>query len=142
MKEENIKNLIEKYKLGTSSLAEEQFLFDNIDKSDAAIEASSVFVKINKKEIPDNFNDKLWESFEEKTSNSNQFKYRFLAVAASLTLIITLFTGNIGGSKLNYGEKEALLNEAQMMFLNSEETLPIQTIIVENDLIVVYTEIK
>jgi hypothetical protein len=66
----------------------------------------------------------------------------FLAVAASLALIITLFIDNIGGSKFNDSEKEVLLNEAQMMFLNSEEILPRQNIIEESALIVVYTETK
>ena len=140
MKEVNIKNLITKYKLGTSSLKEEQFLFDNVDDSEPSIEATSVFSKMNKKEIPDNFNDKLWNSFEEKTSSNNTFKYSFIAVAASITLILTLFISNQKESKLNYSDKVALLNEAQMMFLNLEETPSTHNIIIESDLVVVYTK--
>ena len=138
MKEGNIKNLITKYKLGTSSLKEEQFLFDNLDDSEPTIEATSVFIRMNKKEIPDNFNDKLWNSFEEKISSNN--KYNFLAIAASIALVFTLFISNQKESKLNYSDKVALLNEAQMMFLNSEETPSIHNIIIESDLIVVYTK--
>ncbi|MDX6747377.1 hypothetical protein SHK09_11285 [Polaribacter sp. PL03] len=140
MREENIKNLIDKYKLGTSSLKEEQFLFDNVDKTDIGIEASSVFVKMNKKEIPDSFNDKLWDSFEEKTIKNSHFRYHFLAVAASILLIVTLYISNLRESKLNYTDKVALLKEAQNMFLISEETLPIENIIIESDLVVVYTK--
>ena len=45
MKEGNIKNLITKYKLGTSSLKEEALLFDNVDDSETTIKTVATFVK-------------------------------------------------------------------------------------------------
>ena len=140
MGEDNINNLIKKYKSGTSSLEEEQFLFDNLDKLDSDIKATAVFVKVNRKEVPGNLNEKLWDSFDEKKKNPNKFKYHFIAIAASIALLFTLFISNQKGSKQSYSDKVALLNEAQMMFLNSEEAPSIHNIIIESDLIVVYTK--
>jgi hypothetical protein len=142
MKEVNIKNLITKYKLGTSSLKEEQFLFDNLDDSEPAIEATSVFSKMNKKEIPDNFNDKLWADFEEKNFRKNRFRIGILSAAASIILIFSLYMSNLGESKLTTSDKVALLNEAKQMFSDAEETLIIHNIIIESDLIVVYTKVE
>ncbi|MGJ8759215.1 MAG: hypothetical protein ACSHXA_01650 [Polaribacter sp.] len=140
MKEENIKNLITKYKLGTSSLKEEALLFDNVDDSETAIKAVSTFVKKNKKVAPDNFNNDLWKSFDKKTTQKNRFKIGLISAAASILLISTLYINNISDNGLSYGEKEALLNEAKNMF-TEQEVQPI-SVLIESDLIIVYTKIE
>ena len=71
MKEETIKNLIEKYQSGTSSLEEESFLFDHINDEDSSISLWSDFVKNNKKEAPENFNNEQWKSFEKKIEKTD-----------------------------------------------------------------------
>ena len=140
MREDNINNLIKKYKSGTSSLEEEQFLFDNLDKLDSDIKATAVFVKVNRKEVPGNLNEKLWDSFDEKKKNPNKFKYHFIAIAASIALLFTLFISNQKGSKQSYSDKVALLNEAKSMFKDTKESLTIHNIIIESDLIALYTK--
>ncbi|QXP69037.1 hypothetical protein H0I29_10315 [Polaribacter sp. R2A056_3_33] len=140
MKEENIKNLITKYKLGTSSLKEEALLFDNVDDSETAIKAVATFVKKNKKVAPDNFNNDLWKSFDKKTTQKNRFKIGLISAAASILLISTLYINNISDNGLSYGEKEALLNEAKNMF-TEQEVQPI-SVLIESDLIIVYTKIE
>lgn len=142
MKEENIKNILEKYKSGESSLKEEEFLFDNVDDSDTGIKAWFSFVKRNKKVAPDNFNDDLWKTFEKRTTKNNRFKIGLLSVAASIVLISTLYINNIRDKGLSDFEKEALLNEAKNMFAEYEQTKPIYRIITENDLVIVYTKIE
>ena len=140
MKEENIKNLITKYKLGTSSLKEEALLFDNVDDSETTIKTVATFVKKNKKVAPNNFNTDLWKSFDKKTTQENRFKIGLISAAASILLISTLYINNISDNGLSYGEKEALLNEAKNMF-TEQEVQPI-SVLIESDLIIVYTKIE
>ncbi|QXP64435.1 hypothetical protein [Polaribacter sp. HaHaR_3_91] len=140
MKEENIKNLITKYKLGSSSLKEESFLFENVNDSETAIKTVATFVKKNKKVAPDNFNNDLWKSFDKKTTQKNRFKIGLISAAASILLISTLYINTISDSGLSYGEKEALLNEAKNMF-TKQEVQPI-SVLIESDLIIVYTKIE
>lgn len=138
MKEENIKNIKAKYKFGSSSLKEEAFLFDNVDDSETVIKTWSTFVKKNKIITPSNFNNVLWKSFDKKITINNKFK--FISAAASILLIITLYIYNINNEGLSYGEKEALLYEARSMFIK-QKVKPIHRVIVESDLIIVYTKI-
>jgi len=140
MKEVNIKEIIEKYKSGNSSLKEEAFLFDNVDESQHEIKTWASFVKRNKKVAPDNFNDALWESFDKKTTKNNRFKIAIMSAAASILLISTLYLNNIRDKGLSNSEKEALLNEAKSMFTEYEQTKPTYKIIAENDFIIVYTK--
>ncbi|WP_405606513.1 hypothetical protein [Polaribacter sp. Asnod1-A03] len=140
MSEENIKDLIGKYKSGRSSLKEESMLFDNVDESETGIKMWSTFVKNNKKVAPNNFNDDLWQSFDKRTTKNNRFGIGFITIAASILLMSILFINNIRNEGLSNKEKEALLNEAKMMFLNSEEVQPIHNIVVETDLLIVYTK--
>lgn len=139
MKEERIKNLIEKYKFGTSSLEEEKLLFENDANDDASIEKISFFIKKNRKQAPENFNEKLWESFEEKTKKPNNFKIRLLAVAASIALLVFIFINNNNQKELTFSEKEALLNEAKSMFVASNDEKA-YNVVFENELVVVYTK--
>ncbi|MCG1037351.1 hypothetical protein [Polaribacter sargassicola] len=140
MSEENIKNLMDKYKSGTSSLEEEKELFDNVNESEPEIKTWASFVKKNKKVAPDNFNDKLWESFDKKTSKNNRFKIGLISVAASVLFISTLFMNNIKNESLSNEEKEALLNEAKNMFIEFDKSKPKYNVLVESDLLIVYTK--
>lgn len=140
MKEVNIKDIITKYKLGTSSLKEEAFLFDNVDDSETAIKTVATFVKKNKKVAPKNFNTDLWKSFDKKTTPKNRFKIGLISAAASILLICTLYINSKSDKDLSYGEKEALLNEAKNMF-TKQEIQPI-SVLIESELIIVYTKIE
>ena len=141
MKEEHIKNLIEKYKLGTTTLIEEKKLFESDGKTDESIKKISTFIKKTKKQVPENFNENLWDSFEKKTTKPNRFKISLLAAAASIALIVSLYISNTNQNELSYSEKEALLNEAKSMFAvtNKEETYQV---LFEDELVVVYTKNK
>ncbi|WP_343328994.1 hypothetical protein [Polaribacter staleyi] len=140
MKEENIKDIIAKYKSGSSSLKEEEFLFNYVDDSETAIKTVATYVKKNKKIAPDNFNTDLWNSFDKKTTQQNRFKIGLISAAASILLICTLYINTISDKGLSYGEKEALLNEAKNMF-TKQEVQPIR-VLIESDLIIVYTKTK
>lgn len=139
MKEEHIKDLIKKYKAGTSSLEEEEIIYDN-DKVDSSIKMLSSFIKKTKKEAPHNINDKLWNSFDKKTSHTKKIRIGFFTVAASILLVISLFVNFNSENKLTNNQKEMLLSEAKSMFEDVKQEKIVHNIIIENDLIVVYTK--
>tara|TARA_R110002050_G_scaffold215386_2_gene351479 strand:- start:597 stop:1019 length:423 start_codon:yes stop_codon:yes gene_type:complete len=140
MKEESIKNFIEKYKSGTSSLEEEIFLFDSKKVTNSSIQMIFSFIKKNKKEVPQNFNDKMWMSFDKKTKKMNQFRIGLLSTAASIVLLLSIYISN--KNELTNSEKEALLIEAKSMFIAKNQKEKNYTIIIQNELVVVYTKHK
>ena len=140
MKDESIKNFIEKYKSGTSSLEEEIFLFDSKKVTNSSIQMIFSFIKKNKKEAPQNFNDKMWMSFDKKTKKMNQFRIGLLSTAASIVLLLSIYISN--KNELTNSEKEALLIEAKSMFIAKNQKEKNYTIIIQNELVVVYTKHK
>tara|TARA_B110000914_G_scaffold218209_1_gene225239 strand:+ start:427 stop:852 length:426 start_codon:yes stop_codon:yes gene_type:complete len=139
MKENEIERLIEKYKEGNSTLNEEQFLFDHIKNSEPSLEVWSTFVKNNKKETPNNFNDTLWESFQNKKIGKRKRFVGVISVAASVILLISLYITSPKQKEVSYSEKEDLLNQALNMVSNSEPSEIQQSIIYENEMIIIYT---
>jgi len=140
MKEETIKNRIEKYKNGETSLKEEEQLFNNVGENQPEIEVLSDFVKENKINMPPNLNDKLWKSFEKRTAKNNNFKIGVFSAAASIALILSLFLYNNNQNKLSETEKSALLEEAKSMFKETPKEKEMYTKILENELVIVYTK--
>lgn len=139
MKEELMNNLIEKYKSGLTSLEEEKTLFESDAITDKSIQKLVTFIKKTKKQAPENFNEKLWVSFEEKTKKPNKYRIGLISAAASLALILSIYMSNNNSNELTIGEKEALLKEAKSMFLATNEEAKYD-VVFENELVVVYTK--
>lgn len=139
MKEEPIKSLIEKYEAGTSTLEEEQFLFENADNSEATLQTWATFVTHNKIAVPDNLNTTLWDSFQKKKKKIRSIKIGVMSAAASVLLLISLFIYKPEQKKLSYHEKEILLNEALNMITDTTPIESKQRIIYEDDLITIYS---
>ncbi|WP_299046586.1 hypothetical protein [uncultured Polaribacter sp.] len=140
MSEESIKKIIKKYKSGTSTIADENFLFENVTNTDKTTHYIAAFIKESKLQTPRNLNNTLWDSFEQKTKKKKEFKLALLPLAASVVLIISVYINNKRSDTLDIQRKEALLNEAKSMFKNSEDPQIIHHIIIESDLLVVYTK--
>jgi len=136
------KKLVEKYKEGHSTLSEEKFLFDNAKYSEDGLEAWSSFVKKNKTEIPNDFNETLWQSFQNKKTKKRRLFARITTVAASILLLISLFISNLGQKELSYSEKEVLLNQAINMFTDTNQKEIQQSVFYENEIIIIYTIIE
>lgn len=141
MKEEEIRKLLDKYSKGDTSLEEEQALFDNTTEEYSSIKSWSTFITNRKVEVPNNLNDDLWESFQEKVNPRNKL-LPFLAVAASFTLLVSILLFASDKEDMTYAEKEARLNEAIEMLNASEVAQRKQDIIYESDMIVIYTTIE
>ncbi|MDD2550412.1 MAG: hypothetical protein PHD00_10005 [Bacteroidales bacterium] len=139
MKEGEVKRLIEKYKEGNTTLNEEQFLFDNAQNSESSFEVWASFVRNNKTEAPKNFNDTLWESFQNKRIRRRKILVGIMSAAASAILLISLSISNPRQKELNFAEKEALLNQALNMLSNTDRADVAQNIIFENEMLIIYT---
>ncbi len=140
MSEENINDIIKKYKAGTSSLEEEKILFNSTDLADDSIKPWASFVKKTKIETPENFNEKLWTSFDAKTKNPSKLKVGVLSAAASIALIFSLLFYNSNKSELSESKKSVLLEEAKSMFADKNKEKAVYKKILENDLIIVYSK--
>ena len=138
MKEETIKKLIQKYKNGETSLKEEEQLFYNAKENQPEIRILADFKEKNQIKTPSNLNDKLWNSFDVKQRKNNRFRIGVFSAAASIVLLLSFYFGSLNNNKLSYSEKQALLDEAKKMFLESEQS--IQNIILETDMVIVYTK--
>ena len=139
MKEGEVERLIKKYKEGNTTLNEEKFLFDNAQNSEPSFEVWATFVRNNKMEAPKNFNDTLWESFQNKRIRKRKIFVGIISAAATVILLISLSITNPQQKGLSYAEKEALLNQALSMVSNSERAEIPQNIIYENEMLIIYT---
>lgn len=140
MNEETIKNIIQKYKAGESSLDEEKILFNSVKKTEESIQTWASFVKKSRIISTENLNEKLWKSFEKKTKKLNKFRLGILSAAASIALIFSIFIYNNHQNELSESEKSALLEEARNMFVDENKQQDIYQKILENELIIVYTK--
>ena len=139
MKEGKRERLIKKYKEGQSTLSEEQFLFESTENLDPSLDAWSAFVKNNKTETPKDFNKSLWESFQNRKNRKRKLFVGILSAAASVVLFISLFLANPKQEESNYSEKEVLLSLAKEMVSNSVSAEIEQSIIYENEIVIIYT---
>ncbi|WP_400079348.1 hypothetical protein [Winogradskyella sp. R77965] len=139
MKDDNTERLIKKYKEGQSTLNEEQLLFESTENLEPSIDAWSTFVKHNKKEIPEDFNAQLWQSFEKRTNKKRKVFVGILSAAASVVLLVSLFLFNQNHDEMSYAEKETLLNLARDMVYNTDSAEVEERIVYENDIVIIYT---
>jgi hypothetical protein len=142
MNEETIKELFDKYKNGETSLIEEQELFNAANKTESEIGSLSQFINNNQIKTPENLNEKLWGSFDKRTANKNKFRIGMYSAAASILLLFSLYFWNLEPQKMTYNEKLALLNEAKSMFSNESDKEINRNIILETDLVILYTSNK
>ena len=142
MSPDKLNEIIDKYESGTSTLEEEQYLFEQAKNSDNAIGSWAAFVHHNKRETSDNLNEELWASFEERTVNKKRYLY-WLMAAASIILVFGIFIHKSAENKQSYAEKKALLEEARSMLSPSPKKVKIKNeIIYEDDILIIYNKIE
>jgi 23S rRNA-/tRNA-specific pseudouridylate synthase len=140
MKDKSLQNIIEKYENGDSSINEEKILHNHIDESDQSLKSWSRFIKNHKTEVPEKFNERLWEKFESKTKSTRKLFIGAISIAASILLVLALYINNHKSQhELSYEEKVALLNQAREM-LYHEDDIAQQDIIYEDDIIIIFTD--
>ncbi|MEO1030438.1 MAG: hypothetical protein AAFX55_03485 [Bacteroidota bacterium] len=138
MKKEHIKDIFDRYKNGQTSLEEEEFLLKNSCDLDFPLSDWIIHEKQNKTKVTEDFNDKLWASFNKKIKPKNSLAKRTLIAAAAVVLFFAVYKINQQEQTQSLWEKEALLIEAKSMFSETEQKTN-QEIVFEDDLITIYT---
>ena len=141
MSKKNSDSLLEKYLAGETTLAEEEKFFS--DKTQGpGIEEWSRYVKQKRKKAPPNFNDTVWASIQIRHRRKQRFLVGLSGLAASITLFIAISIVNTNDNDVSYEEKKALLNEALSMFSDKKSEPAKQSIIYEDDMVIIYKTSK
>jgi GTP-binding protein EngB required for normal cell division len=140
MKDKNIKTLIDKYEAGQSSIDEEKIIIDAVKDSNSNDNQWFKFLKQQSTKVPVDFNEKLWEKFDDKTQSKRKLIISILSTAAAVLLFATLYFGGNQQEGMSYKEKAALLNQAIEMTSNQEQDIAKQDILYEDQTIIIYTK--
>jgi len=138
MKDDQIQELFNKYKEGNSTLNEEKVLFKNSKEVKSSLDIWATYIEKNKTETPENLNEKLWNTFQQRKNKKRRLLITTIAAAAAVILVATLLISKPRPKELSYAEKEALLNQAKAMFANDEPKEIEATVIYENEMVIVY----
>ncbi len=128
--------LVEKYLAAESTLAEEEELF-NTRESQAGMEEWSTYVKQKRKKAPTDLTDSILAAIQTKKRRSQRFLLSFAGVAASIALLLAIFTYTTSKG-IDYDQKQAVLNEALSMFTEEKHTPIHKNIIYEDDMVIIY----
>ncbi|MDB2385231.1 hypothetical protein N9V96_02035 [Polaribacter sp.] len=142
MKKEDIKNLVDKYEAGKTNLNEENFLFGHKNIENTNDDILFNFIKNNKKESPNNLNEKLWDNFEIQQKTKKKRNIAIFSAVASVALIVTLFLIKPFETEMSYAEKAKLLTEAKNMIAISEVGNANENTLYEDEFIIIYTTNK
>ena len=139
MKDSTYKDLLDKYESGQSSISEEDYLHEHMSKTDPVLKPWSQFVKSHKTHASAEFNEQLWEKFDEKTRSTRKLWISVLSVAASVLLVLTLYLSySDQPQKLSYEEKAKFLEETKAMLSDQKNSIFEQNILYEDDTIIIY----
>lgn len=140
MEKGNIKNWMEKYTSGQSTLAEEAYHVKNVEKS---ADNSSLWFRYLKKEkikTPTDLNEKIWDKIQkrEKKTKLRKLVIGSMSIAASLLLLLLFFKPEPNPKPYSLAEKQALLKEAMAMFENDNINKRNKKVLYEDDIIIIY----
>lgn len=138
MTSEKSGNLIKKYLAGESTLGEEEKLFEEKNQP-PGLEEWSRYVKQHRKKAPSNFTDSIWATIETRKNGRQRFLASASGIAASIILFMAIIFNYTGYKEVSTDEKAALLNEALSMFPDQKQTPTNQSILYEDNLIIIYT---
>lgn len=96
--------------------------------------------KQNKIEVPENLNEKLWSSFEEKISKKKSNVIFKWSAVASIALLLTFYVNYNYQKNQEELKKKALLKEVKSMFDEPSENFKINSVLFEDETLIVYTK--
>ena len=134
-------DLMEKYLAADSTLEEEDKLF-NSENQLPGIKDWSSYVIQKRKKTPSNLKDSIWAAIQTRKRKKQRFLVILSGVAAAIALVITTFIYPTVNIHSDYKEKEALLNEALSMFSDEQPIPEKQSIIYEDDVVIIYVSSK
>lgn len=139
MKEEHIKKLTELFKKGETSLKEEADFYKNIEGKGEIYSDLANYVNQEKVVVPENLNEKLWADFEKKISEKKSPKIWKWSIAASILLVIGFYISS-AYQQQKEREKQSLLEEARAMFAESKTIEKQNSILYEDETLILYTK--
>lgn len=134
-------DLIKKYLAAESTLKEEEKLFNSKNQR-PGIEQWSTYVKQKRQKAPANLNASIWATIQAKKRKKQRHLVRLSGLAASIVIFMAFFIYNTVNKHSEYEEKEALLNEALSMFTEEKNTAEKQSILYEDDMVIIYLASK
>jgi hypothetical protein len=141
MSKGKIDELMQKYEEGTSSLHEEQILFNNTS-DEPARKVWSDYKRMSKVKAPKNLTDTVMQSIQSKETQQRKLRIGIVSVAASIMLLLSfsLYTKRV--ERFNYMEKEALLEEALSMLSEDAPEKIKMNVLYEDNSIIIYSTSK
>jgi len=130
-------DLLSKYFAAESTIKEEEELFSQGNET-AGIEEWSRFVQNKKVKAPSDLKASIWSKIQAKKRRKQRFMMGMSGIAASITILLVLFFNGVEDNGMPYEEKEAMLKEALSMFGDEPNEKNKQTIIYEDEMIVIY----
>lgn len=142
MNQEELNRLLKLYEQGLTSAEEESVLLKTLGDSKDKKHLWFKFLKNYKKSIPTNLENQIWSNIQRKEKKKPKMMLRVLALAASITLVLTILwiPNPLKSREMSDAEKAAVLKEALTMISSAEERITEQEIIYEDDLLIIYTE--
>ncbi len=142
MNQEENKRLLKLYEQGLTSSEEEAILIKTFGNSKDEEHVWFKFLKNHKRKTPTNLESHIWTNIQRKDSKKPKMVLRALAVAASITLILSILwiPNPLKSREMSYEEKAAALKEALIMISSAEKAETEQEIIYEDETIIIYTE--
>lgn len=137
MNSKEYNDLVEKYLAAESTLEEEEKLF-NAENQRPDIAKWSTYVKRKRYKAPSNLNESIWEGIQTRKRSKHRYLIAVSSLAATIALFFAVFIYNTFNGYSEYAEKEALLNEALSMYSVEEPKEQKQTILYEDDLVIIY----
>tara|TARA_R110001606_G_scaffold122831_1_gene255913 strand:+ start:282 stop:716 length:435 start_codon:yes stop_codon:yes gene_type:complete len=141
MEKGEIKNLMEKYASGHSTLEEEELLIRNSNDNESLETEWFKYVKRKKKNPTTGLNDKIWEVIKKKKKKSHTRKLLIggMSIAASFLLLLFYYRPAPIPESKSLAEKEALLKEALAMFDNKTIKSSNKKVLYEDEIIIIYS---
>ncbi len=133
MDEQKQNELTEKYLNATSTLQEEEELF-NTDSP----EAWATFVQKQKKRIPEGLEREVMSAIGKKAKSKRRFLNRTLPIAATVALLLSFLFIPSKEKEMTYEQKVELLEQALSGFQEKGNPIPERNVIYEDELLVVY----
>ena len=137
MKAKKQDELIKRYLEAETTLDEEKELISSADPN-SEFGKWSKFVKQNQNEIPADLNDSLKVLIKERNKRKQRFMVQVTSIAASIALLVTIYTYTNNRGNNSYLEKEAKLNEAISMFSTEDSTPKAREVIYEDEMVIIY----
>ena len=142
MKKSELENIMNKYNQGKTTLEEEQSLFEYAKDNDLSLTVWAEYLKQRKKKAPDNLKSNIWKAIQSGETRKRKLRIGLLSAAASVLLIIGFSINYLRNERMDYLEKEALLQEVLNMLPDEQIVQSNGRVLYEDNSVIIYLTSK